>query len=156
MEVSNNTLEVKASLVELLSIQLASSFLEFGTTVYSENDAYPYLGVVLLNREEKVNTTKTRLSTIKFGIAILVRSTISLSDAYLQRDLLVDDGNGGGVEPLLRQTIAGWIGTTQIATAEIKNVSYIDSVGLEPKSSSAGPWTCAAGVEYMVQVIIQA
>jgi len=146
--ISNNVIQVQNALISLIQ-NSGLNIAETGKTAYSETDAYQYCGVVLLGREEKIIANKGRQSTMKFGIAVTCRSTVSLSDAYSQRDNLVDNGSGTGVEPLLRTLTYNQLGGL-ITTAEIKACSYIDSVGLNPKSSSAGSWTASAGIELEV------
>lgn len=148
---------VRTALLNDLSTQMGSAFIwndvslpfEYGITIYPEGDSYPYLGVVLLNRAEEILANNRRLSTIKFGIAIVSRSLLSMTDAYEQRESLADS-----IEPILRSYIGGHIGVFEISTCTIKNVSYWDSVLELGKVSNTPPWDSSAGIEIDVLMII--
>lgn len=98
---------IKAALINTFTTNQGPSgklapVLSIGPTSFPESGVYPYCGLDIIQMNEAfVANHKIRL-TIDFGISISVKTNTLLQDAYTIRDSIIDDGEGNGVQPILR------------------------------------------------------
>jgi hypothetical protein len=117
-----------------------ASVRSIGTTTFPEANVYPYVGVELVHRKEEIWGSLHKKSILTFAISISVRTTAdtsTLADAVSQRDLIIDDGSGNGIEPILRSfnlDVGGALNGTSIK-AEILDV-LLTTNAAEDKSAS--------------------
>lgn len=116
---------IKAAIIGLFTTEMQTgklpSVLAVGPVAYPEAGVYPYIGVELIHRKEEVIANNNRASKCLWGINISVRSTTLMQDAVALRDVIIDDGAGNGVEPLLRN-VARTRFSGLISKGEIKEV----------------------------------
>ena len=104
-----------------------ASVLAIGPTAFPEANAYPYIGVdIVKTKEEFIGNHHMRIS-IDFGISCSVKSITLLQDAYTQRDVILDDGNGNGYQPILRNMMYTLLGGL-ITKCEIGDTIFLSNV----------------------------
>jgi len=144
---------IKAALINTFTTSQGVSgvlapVLSVGPTSFPESGTYPYVGVDIVRmNEDFVGNHKVRL-TIDFGISISVKSTTLLQDAYTVRDSIIDDGNGNGVQPLLRSIMTSLLGGL-IEKAEIGQTILLNNVE-DDKTSPPTVFYADAVITYTV------
>ena len=110
-----------------------------GPTGYNETGVSPYVGVELIKTSESFGASHQIKIKMSFGISVSVTSTTLLQDAYKARDLIIDDGNGNGIQPLLRNSIYTLLvdtnGDPLIEKCEITDTILLSNVS-ESKASA--------------------
>jgi hypothetical protein len=123
-----------------------------GPAWLNEAEVYPYIGVELIHRKEQIIGNQQRLSTARWGITVSVKSTTLLADAYASRDVLIDDGAGNGVEPILRDMaynrLNGLISTGELI--EVVLTSNLDT----SKSDSPSEFFAEAAIIFETKQVI--
>lgn len=110
-----------------------SSVAAIGETTFNETGLYPYLSVEWIHtKEDFVAVRKVRI-TCTFGISISCRSTTLLVDAKRQRDRLIDDGQGGGLQPILRNIM-----TTTFLGGLIEMSHIVETISLSSVQADKG------------------
>ncbi len=149
--------QIKQALISLLTTNLGPSGMlstvkAVGATSYSEVGVYPYVGVDIIKTTEKFVANHRVRITLDIGISISCRSTTLLIDAYNQRDSILDDGIGNGIQPILRQQMYLFLNGL-IQKCEITDTIYLSNVS-ENKSSAPVEFFADALVIWNVSQII--
>ena len=113
--------------------------------------SYPYVGVEIGHREEDPGANNEMKSTIQYLCSVYVHSDVSLDDAYAQREALLDDGNGNGLENVLRSIVPQTdLGAWQ---AYIREVRYESSL-TDGRRQNGTEWIAMAVIRYEVKAVI--
>lgn len=132
---------------KLASVQL------IGKTAYPGllSMAYPYVGLEIGHRLEEPTTQNEMSSVIQFMVSIFVHSDVSLDDAYNQREMLLDDGNGNGLENVLRSIVPQTdLGAWQ---SYIKEIRYESSLA-DGRKQNGTEWLAMAVIRFEVRAAI--
>lgn len=87
---------------------------------------YPYISIYAAGRDEEFEATRLKKSTCHYVLGVAYKSSISLEDAYTQIYTLLDDGNGNGLEAVLRDP-ANYTWGHNCSYSTIKTVRYYDN-----------------------------
>ena len=147
------TVLIKQAVLNALVAQQApggklASVQSIGPTAFPESNTYPYIGCdIIKTKEEFIGNHHMRIC-IDFGITCSVKTITLLADAYAIRDTLLDDGNGNGFLPVLRNMMYTLLGGL-ITKAEIGETIFLSNVS---QDRSAAPTEFYADVVVMFKV----
>lgn len=99
---------------------------QVGSSWLNEIAVYPYVSVWAAGRTEDWKFSGRRTTTHNFVIGLSYKSTISLDDAYTNLYNMMDNGQGQGLEAVLRDaTLFTWGGLCN--RSQIVEVQYYDN-----------------------------
>jgi hypothetical protein len=149
---TNYVTQIKTALLSLFTsnlntrLQLVNSV---GPVSFPESGVFPYVGVEEVNRVEKVIGNHSISSTVNWDISVVVKTTgnMLLQDAVNLRNLVLDDGNNNGVEPILREVNSSLL-SGLISRASIGEVRYFTSQGFDKMGSLSGGYVAGAIISW--------
>lgn len=130
-----------------------SSVVSIGTTCFPETNAYPYIGVELVQRKESFYTNNQRLSICRWVANISVKDEDLLKNAVDALEVIIDDGEGNGIEPIIRAFSRNKLGGV-IFRAELDTTTFMNSG--DDKEAAATEFFAEALVVFATWQVINA
>ena len=144
---------IKAQLVAEKQTGRIQSVYAIGDSWLNEVSNYPYVSVYASSKTEKIEAVRRKRATMSFVIGCAVESDISLEDAYNRLYILMDDGNGAGLENILRDpTHYTWGNLASFS--ELTETRYYDDLGSN-KNQALTSFVAYAVIKYDVVQILR-
>lgn len=112
-----------------------SSVVAIGNAWLNEVSEFPYVFVDFDSLTQEPSASRQRKQVCTYLIGIAYQSSVSLSDARTQVKLLLDDGNGNGLLPVLNDG-ANFSWQQQTNWSELRDVKLYDN-GMDNQSTAS-------------------
>jgi hypothetical protein len=112
-----------------------SSVAAIGDTWLNEVSTFPYVYIDFDSLTQDPSAVRQRKQVVTYILGIAYQSSVSLSDARRQCKLLLDDGNGNGLLPILNDP-ANFSWQQQANWSEVVDVKLYDN-GTDNQSTAA-------------------